>query len=79
MGLLDEFKQPPVKRWPCAVRKVSEGLEKADAEILVAAVMSEEWPIKTLSQSLKTKGIVLGETPIKAHRSKACSCWAADA
>jgi len=76
MGLLDELNKPPVKKWPCAVRKVIEGLEKADATILAAAVMSPDWPMRTLSQTLKTKGITLGETPIKAHRLKTCSCWA---
>lgn len=79
MGLLEELNKPPVKKWPCGVRRVVENLEKADADILSAAVMNPDWPIKTLSQTLKTKGITLGETPIKAHRLKTCSCWAENA
>lgn len=79
MGLLDELNKPPMKKWPCAVRRVIATLDKDDAEILTVAVVNEDWPVRTLSQTLKTKGITLGETPIKAHRLKTCSCWAEDA
>ena len=76
MGLLDELKTPPVKVWPCAVKRIAGGLEKGDAETLLAAVENPEWPLKTLSEALKKKGLSLGQSQIKQHRLKACSCHA---
>lgn len=75
MGLLDELASPPKRLTPCAVRNITETLDKADADILIAAVNNPEWPIKTLSDALRGKGLMIGQTPIKAHRNKICSCF----
>jgi hypothetical protein len=74
MSLLADL-QPPAKVWPCKVRAIVETLDKADAEILLAAVMTPEWKYQTLESALAAKGIVLGGALIKRHRSKECSCW----
>jgi hypothetical protein len=73
MGLLDDLK-PPVKVWPCQVKKVSEGLDPKDAAILLAAVANPEWKYLALEMALRDKGITLGQTGIKRHRLGTCSC-----
>jgi hypothetical protein len=68
--------QPPSKKWPCKVRAILEGLNELDAQILEAAVMdSAKWKIKTLSDELRTVGIVISEKPLSTHRARLCSCW----
>ena len=65
----------PEKVWPCKVRTIAQTLDKADAEILVAAVMNPEWKYSQLETALAVKGINLGSAIIKRHRLKGCSCW----
>jgi hypothetical protein len=68
--------QPPNKKWPCKVRAIMDGLNELDAQILEAAVMdSAKWKIKTLSDELRTVGIVISEKPLSTHRARLCSCW----
>ena len=74
MSLLSDL-APASKQWPCKVRTVMETLDKADAEILSAAVMNPEWKYQTLETALAGKGINLGSAIIKRHRLKGCSCW----
>jgi hypothetical protein len=76
MGLLDDLGKPPARKFPCAVRAVISDLSKEDAEILIKAVADPNWGVATLSKTLHGKGIVLGQTPIKSHRNKTCSCGA---
>jgi hypothetical protein len=73
MGLLDDL-TPPVKIWPCQVQKVAESLDPKDAEILLAAVVNPEWKYQALEMALRDKGISLGQTGIKRHRLRTCSC-----
>ena len=74
MSLLSDL-APPAKVWPCKVRTILETLEKADAEILSAAVMNPEWNYQALETALAVRGIKLGGAIIKRHRLKGCSCW----
>ena len=74
MSLLSDL-APAVKKWPCKVRTVIDTLEKADADILAAAVMDTNWKYQALETALAAKGIHLGGTIIKRHRLKGCSCW----
>ena len=74
MSLLSDL-QPPAKVWPCKVRTVIDSLDKADADILSAAVMNPEWKFQSLETALAGKGINLGGAIIKRHRLKGCSCW----
>jgi hypothetical protein len=76
MGLLDELKTPPTKVYVCAVRRLADALDKGDAATLLAAVDNPEWPMKTLSTTLRQKGMSLGQSPIRHHRLKTCSCYA---
>lgn len=74
MGLLDDLKAPK-RQWPCRVREIAEGLEPADAKILLEAVSNPDWPYYTLEFALKDKGISLSQSTIKRHRLKNCGCF----
>lgn len=67
---------PPTAFRTCKVGTVLETLNDKDKEILQKAVVSPDWPIKTLSRELRKRGIELSETPLGNHRSKNCVCYA---
>lgn len=73
--MLEDLKQVPKKVWPCRVRELAATLSPDDAKILIAAAENPDWSIIGLSQALKKKGLTVSESPIKKHRSKACSCF----
>jgi len=73
MGLLDNL-EPPKKVWPCRVRDAASELEPKDAKILMDAVMNKDWAYSTLENSLKDRGIQIGQQQIKRHRLGVCSC-----
>lgn len=72
--MLEDLK-PPTRQFTCKVKTIADGLDAKDKEILLAAVDSEEWAYKTLSNELGKRGLVLTDTTIKSHRVKACSCF----
>lgn len=74
MNLLDDMNRP-ARTFNCKVDTVMQGLDKADAEKLAELVMDTSWPVKTLSRELVKRGVMISETPIYAHRDKACKCW----
>jgi hypothetical protein len=75
MGILNDL-TPPVKTWPCLVRETANKLEDpADKNILLEAVMDDNWKFAALERVLRDKGISLGQQTIKKHREKNCSCW----
>jgi hypothetical protein len=65
----------PKKVWPCRVRTVALSLSDVDAEILEKVVTNVEWPLRTLSNQLKKRGIEISDNSLKNHREKRCSCW----
>jgi hypothetical protein len=65
----------PKKVWPCRIRTVKADLNDKDSEILDKIVMNPEWPLRTLSNQLKKRGIDISDNSIKNHREKRCSCW----
>jgi FixJ family two-component response regulator len=65
----------PKKVWPCRIRTVKADLSEKDSEILDKIVMNYEWPLRTLSNQLKKRGIDISDNSIKNHREKRCSCW----
>lgn len=67
--------EPPVKAFSCKVGTVLESLEPQDFEILSKALQDEgTWPAWTLSQALKSRGLQVGDTPIRNHRRGSCRC-----
>lgn len=76
MGLLDGLDQPqPPQLYHCKVRTVADSLDKADADILLAAVINEKWTINALMVELGKRGIAISKDPLKRHRDRHCSCW----
>ena len=72
--MLEDLK-PPTRQYSCKVRTIAEQLETKDREILLAAVMSQEWAYKTLSNELAKRDIDIADVTIKAHRIKTCNCF----
>jgi len=64
----------PVKRFPCAVRTLTETLDAKDAQIFIDAVNNLDWKPKTLSTALRNKGVVISDDSIARHRKGNCSC-----
>jgi len=69
--------QLPAKQYSCRVKTVLSELDSKDQKILADAVMSPEWPIGTLENSLRKLEIMLSYSSIKRHRTNGCSCWKA--
>ncbi len=67
--------EPPQKAFHCKVATVLHELDADDEQILLQALADEgRWPAYTLSQALKSKGVQLGDTPIRNHRRGSCRC-----
>jgi hypothetical protein len=66
---------PPGRHFTCKVRTVADALDANDKKILLSAVNSEEWKLKTLSNELAKRGLVIVDTAIAKHRRKQCSCF----
>lgn len=78
MGLLDGL-EPHKKARPCRVRTLLGELDKKDVDTLNTALLSVDlWPARTLSVALKQRGVLLSDSAITHHRTKACSCGKID-
>ena len=63
----------PVYR--CSVADAMSKLDESDTAVLVAALADEvTWSAWGLSKVLKSRGVALGDTPIRNHRLGACRC-----
>ena len=49
-------------------------LEKKDKEILVAALMNQDWAALTLAKELTSRGLLISDGAINRHRKEICSC-----
>lgn len=76
MGLLGDLAAPK-RSFPCRIRELANSLDADDAQILLDACENPKWSIIGLSRQLKERGLMVSESPIKAHRAKACSCFRA--
>jgi hypothetical protein len=65
---------PPNRVRPCAVRTMLTQLEKKDKEILVAALMNQDWAALTLAKELTSRGLLISDGAINRHRKEICSC-----
>lgn len=73
MGLLDNL-EPPKKAYPCKVRELAQAMSKEDAKIFLDAVNDPNWPIVTLAEALRARGVELSASPLTKHRKGLCSC-----
>lgn len=67
--------RPPIAKRSCKVATVLETLNDNDKAVLIKAIFSSEWPIRSLSRALGERGIQLSDTPLTNHRAKACVCF----
>lgn len=65
---------PPQRIYPCAIRTACDGLSETDRKILLDAVSNTSWPVLTLRNELKSRGVNVTERGIYNHRRKICSC-----
>lgn len=74
MSLLDGL-TPAVKKHPCKVRTILDGLDAEDVKILVDALWNEAlWPARTLQIALREREIIVSDISIGRHRKGQCSC-----
>ena len=66
----------PVKSgYRCTVGDALARLDSDDVVVLLAALSDEDkWSAWGLSKVLKTRGVSLGDTPIRNHRQALCRC-----
>lgn len=66
--------QPPKKVYPCKVRQLAAEMSKEDSKIFLDAVKDNNWPVVTLVEALRGRGVDVSPTPITNHRKGLCSC-----
>jgi hypothetical protein len=49
-------------------------MSKEDSAIFLKAVADSNWPVVTLAEELKNRGVEVSPTPITKHRKGVCSC-----
>ncbi len=65
----------PIKKiYPCRVRSLAAEMSKEDSKIFLEAVSDENWPIVTLVEALRNRGVDISASPITKHRKGVCSC-----
>lgn len=75
MSLDNEFEAAfRVRRQPCKVRSVYEGMDATDREALVRVVDNYDFPLQVISEVLAGRGIQLSTDTLRKHRSGRCSC-----
>jgi hypothetical protein len=65
---------PKKQARPCKIKTILETLEAKDKKILEEALFDTEWSVTGLSKALNSRGILVSDTPIAAHRTGRCSC-----
>ena len=73
MGILDNL-EPPVKKRTCGLALIAQGLDKKDAEILLAAAKNLDWSLMALSQELGRRGLPVSRSILERHRKGMCPC-----
>jgi hypothetical protein len=64
----------PSKIKPCALARKAAELSDEDRRILGEALADPRWSTNALRIALNERGFVIGDTGLRAHRSKDCSC-----
>lgn len=72
--MLENLK-PPVKILPCKMRTILDGLNDADQEILMEALLDRDgWKDHVLTAELNKLGIQVSANSVRKHRNYECSC-----
>jgi hypothetical protein len=78
-GFLDELSKSPAlrRRHPCHVQDFIDSLKSAEAKKQVEAALANTSLIsrERLTKALNEKGYAYGDSTIRRHRAKMCSCY----
>lgn len=66
--------QLPEKVYPCKIRALANNMSKEDSKIFLEAVADNNWPVVTLVEALRNRGVDISASPITKHRKGMCSC-----
>lgn len=69
-----EDMMPPKRLYSCRIRVLAATMTKEDATIFIKAVNDPNWPIVTLVEALRNRGVDISASPITKHRKGMCSC-----
>lgn len=74
--MLEGLEPPKNKSVYCKIELMRDELSEDDYAIFIAAVDDlNKWPAKTLTNSLRQRGVSVADTTITKHRQKACACY----
>ena len=65
---------PPVNNFLCLVGQKRLELSEEDKQILDASFEDPRWASSALRRALIERGFLVGETALRRHRAKECSC-----
>jgi hypothetical protein len=67
--------EPAKTGYRCTVGDALARLDSDDVVVLLAALADEDkWSAWGLSKVLKSRGVLIGDTPIRSHRQRLCRC-----
>ncbi len=67
--------QTPKRKHSCKVATIAKELDEKNTQKLHELVEDPNYPAKTLARQLTQLGLEISDSPINAHRKRACSCW----
>ena len=65
----------PNKPQSCRIRTLHATLTEPNKTIFIEAIENPDWPMTTLANELRKRGIDVSDNSIRRHRKKTCSCW----
>ena len=74
--MLEGMTPPKPRSVYCKIQQMSADLSEKDYEIFIEAVNdTQKWPAKTLTNSLRSRGVSVADTTITKHRTGNCACF----
>lgn len=64
----------PSKTKPCLLARKAAELSDEDRKTLEEALADPRWSTNALRIALNERGFAIGDTGLRAHRTKDCSC-----
>lgn len=74
--MLEGLTPPKPKSEYCKIDLLRKDLSEKDYKILIEAIDNHDaWGARTLSNTLRQRGVSVADTTITKHRKKACACF----
>lgn len=64
----------PAKSRPCVLARKAAELSPEDRKILDEALEDPRWSTNGLRQALADRGFFIGDSGLRAHRTRSCTC-----